>query len=63
LTWGGDAEHPVPAAQRTPLNLPTGEQRKFLADGDEVIIQGYCQNERFRRIGFGTCRGIILPAL
>ena len=46
-----------------PLELPGGEQRKFLLDGDEVILRGYCQKEGARRIGFGECRGVVLPAL
>ncbi len=45
-----------------PINLPTGEVRRFLEDGDEVILRGYCEREGFRRIGFGECRGRILPA-
>jgi fumarylacetoacetase len=52
----------APTTQRTPIKLPTGEERKFLADGDEVIIKGYCEREGFRRIGFGECRGRIVPA-
>jgi fumarylacetoacetase len=63
LTWDGDQANPVPGSQRTPIKLPTGEERKFLADGDEVIIKGFCENETHRRIGFGTCAGTILPAL
>ncbi|MFB3431965.1 MAG: fumarylacetoacetase [Phycisphaerales bacterium] len=62
LTWDGDKDNPVPGTQRTPLKLPTGEERKFLADGDEVILRGYCEREGYRRIGFGECRGIIEPA-
>ena len=62
LTWDGDQTNPVPGSQRTPIVLPTGAERKFLADGDEVIIKGYCQSETHRRIGFGTCAGKILPA-
>jgi fumarylacetoacetase len=46
-----------------PINLPTGETRRFLQDGDEVIFRGYCEREGFRRIGFGECRGIVAPAL
>jgi fumarylacetoacetase len=42
-----------------PLVLPTGEERQFLQDGDEVIIRGYCERKGYRRIGFGECRGII----
>jgi fumarylacetoacetase len=60
LTWDGDASNPVPGTQRTPIQLPTGEERKFLADGDEVIITGFCENEGYRRIGLGTCAGKIL---
>lgn len=44
-----------------PIKLPTGEVRRFLQDGDEVILRGYCEREGFRRISFGECRGIILP--
>lgn len=43
-----------------PLELPTGETRKFLEDGDEVIFRGYCHSRTHRRIGFGECRGIIM---
>ncbi|MEP6999804.1 MAG: fumarylacetoacetase [bacterium] len=45
-----------------PLTLPTGESRKFLEDGDEVIMRGWCEREGYRRIGFGECRGIVAPA-
>ncbi len=45
-----------------PLTLPTGETRRFLEDGDEVLMRGYCEHEGFARIGFGECRGAILPA-
>ncbi len=63
LTWDGDIDHPVPGSQRTPIRLATGEERTFLGDGDEVIMRGYCENAAYRRIGFGECRGIILPAV
>ena len=46
-----------------PIVLPTGETRGFLADGDEVIIRAYCAREGRPRIGFGECRGRVLPAL
>jgi len=52
LTWRGTE----------PIELPSGEQRRFLEDGDEVIMKGFCEREGFRRIGFGECRGRILPA-
>ncbi len=45
-----------------PLELPSGETRTFLLDGDEVILRGYCEREGYRRIGLGECRGRVLPA-
>ncbi len=45
-----------------PIELPNGETRRFLEDGDEIIMKGYCEREGFRRIGFGECRGRVLPA-
>ena len=42
-----------------PIELPSGETRSFLQDGDEVTIRGYCQREGAVRIGFGSCVGII----
>jgi fumarylacetoacetase len=52
LTWRG-AE---------PITLPTGETRKFLEDGDEVIMRGYCERPGTARIGFGECQGLVIPA-
>jgi fumarylacetoacetase len=45
-----------------PLALPTGETRSFLADGDEVILRGFCSRPGYPRIGLGECRAAILPA-
>ena len=45
-----------------PIELPTGETRKFLEDGDEVIMRGYCGRQGAARIGFGECRGVIVSA-
>jgi fumarylacetoacetase len=45
-----------------PLQLPSGETRAFLQDGDEVILRGYCARDGFRRIGFGECSGRIIAA-
>ena len=42
-----------------PLLLPNGEQRRFLEDGDEVILRGWCEREGYARIGFGECRGTV----
>jgi fumarylacetoacetase len=45
-----------------PITLPTGETRKFLEDGDEVIMKGYLEAEGRPRLGFGECGGRILPS-
>lgn len=47
---------------RSPLRLATGEIREFLADGDEIILRGFCERKGFPRITFGECRGTIQPA-
>lgn len=44
------------------LQLPTGEERRFLDDGDEVILRGYCERAGYRRIGFGECRGVVVAS-
>lgn len=44
------------------IELGGGQTRKFLADGDEVIIRGYCEKNGVR-IGFGECSGVVLPAI
>ena len=62
LTWDGDQQNALPGSQRTPIKLPTGEERKFLADGDSVIFRGFCETSDHRRIGFGVCTGQVLPA-
>jgi fumarylacetoacetase len=61
LTWEGNGPDGKPRP-RSPFQLPTGESRTFLADGDEIVIKAYGQRDGFRRIGFGECRGRILPA-
>jgi fumarylacetoacetase len=45
-----------------PFRLPSGEERTYLEDGDEVILRGYCEREGCARIGFGECRGIVTAA-
>ena len=42
-----------------PFRLPTGEERCYLEDGDEVILRAYCEREGCVRIGFGDCRGTV----
>ncbi|WP_197274034.1 fumarylacetoacetase [Hymenobacter sp. DG25A] len=44
-----------------PLHLPDGSERKFLQDGDTVIMRGYAKKDGLR-IGFGEVRGTVLPA-
>ncbi|MBF9235538.1 fumarylacetoacetase [Microvirga alba] len=48
---------------RNPISLPSGEERRFLEDGDEVFLRARGQREGFAPIGFGECRAVILPAL
>jgi len=48
LTWGG----------KNPIKMVDGSERKFINDGDTVIMRGYCQNDEVR-IGFGECTGKI----
>jgi fumarylacetoacetase len=43
-----------------PIALPTGEQRRFLEDGDEVIFTAACERDGAVRIGFGECRGVVV---
>jgi len=52
LSWNG----------QRPLHLANGANRKFLEDGDTVIIRGFAGKDKVR-IGFGKCEGKILPAL
>ncbi|GIV27600.1 MAG: hypothetical protein KatS3mg027_1414 [Bacteroidia bacterium] len=51
LTWKGTK----------PLKLNNGEERKFLQDGDTIIIKGFAEKNGIR-VGFGTCEATILPA-
>jgi fumarylacetoacetase len=51
LTWRGT----------NPLNLKDGTERKYINDGDTVIIKGFSEKDGVR-IGFGECRATVLPA-
>ena len=51
LTWKGTK----------PIKLNNGEERKFLQDGDTIIIKGFAEKDNIR-VGFGTCEAKILPA-
>jgi fumarylacetoacetase len=46
-----------------PIQLPNGERRTALEDGDEVILRGYCVREGFPLVTLGECRGLVLAAL
>ncbi len=47
---------------KQPLQLPNGESRTFLLDGDAVVLRGWCEKAGAARIGFGECWGTVLPA-
>src|SRR5262245_26114181 len=53
----------ISAGGRRPLALASGETRRFLEDGDTVVMRARCRHEGFASIGFGECRGTIAPAL
>jgi fumarylacetoacetase len=59
LTWDGSADHPLPNHQRTPIQLPSGETRLFLAEGDRITLRGWCERADYPRIGFGKCEGTV----
>lgn len=47
---------------KQPFLLSSGEQRTFLQDGDSVELRAYGERQGFRRVGFGSCEGTVLPA-
>ena len=51
ITWKGTK----------PIKMSDGTERKFINDGDTVILRGHCQNKEVR-IGFGECKGKIRKA-
>ncbi|ERI52275.1 hypothetical protein N878_19725 [Pseudomonas sp. EGD-AK9] len=54
LSVGGTKDVPLPGI---------GAQRRFLEDGDTVILRGWCEKPGAARIGFGESRGEVLPAI
>jgi fumarylacetoacetase len=52
------------------ISLPTGPNsaapaapRGYLEDGDEVVIRGWCERPEVPyRLGFGDCRGKVVPS-
>ena len=59
-SWGSLLE--ITRRGQEPVKLPSGEERAFLEDGDEVIFRGFCQREGLPRISLGECKGMIVPA-
>lgn len=47
---------------KNPVQLPWGEQRTFLQDGDEVILRARCEKPGYPTISLGECAGTVLPA-
>lgn len=45
-----------------PISLPGGQERRFLEDGDQVTLSGWCQGDGYR-VGFGEVVGKLLPAI
>lgn len=44
------------------IKLEGGTERKFLQDGDTVILRGICGDEDTGLVGFGDCKATIQPA-
>jgi fumarylacetoacetase len=47
---------------KQPIDLPGGESRSFLEDGDELTLRAWCEREGAVRIGFGECVGRVEAA-
>ncbi|TGD96777.1 fumarylacetoacetase [Methylobacterium nonmethylotrophicum] len=47
---------------KAPIRLMSGEERRFLEDGDEVILTARGLRDGFAPIGFGPCRAVVLGA-
>jgi fumarylacetoacetase len=50
------------AGGQSVIRLPSGEERGYLGDGDEVILRGFAHAEDRISIGFGECRGIVMAS-
>ena len=48
---------------KEPIRLESGEERRFLVDGDEIILRARGRRDGYASIGFGDCRAVILPAV
>ena len=51
LSWNGEK----------PMHMPDGTERTFINDGDTVIMKAHAEKDGVR-IGFGECRGKVVPA-
>ncbi len=51
ITWGG----------KNPVQMSDGTERKFIQDGDTVVLKGWCEKEGIR-VGFGELTTLVLPA-
>lgn len=49
------------AAGRNPLELPNGETRRWLQDGDEIVFRAKAARPGYVSVGFGECRGVVRP--
>jgi fumarylacetoacetase len=47
---------------KVPLQLPGGESRIFIEDGDEVTMRGRCEGLGAVPIGWGECTGVVRAA-
>ena len=47
---------------KQPIDLPSGETRSFLEDGDEITMGAWCEGDGGPRIGFGECIGRVVTA-
>ena len=47
---------------KEPVELPSGETRNFLEDGDEITLRAWCEADGEARIGLGECVGRVVPA-
>jgi fumarylacetoacetase len=47
---------------KQPIELPNGEVRSFLEDGDEICLRAWCEHEGAVRIGLGECVGRVVSS-
>ena len=49
ITWNGENE----------IEFENGIKRKFIENGDEIVLEGYCLGDGYI-VGFGECSGKIV---